>query len=169
MSFNRIFRYSAGALLLALHSTVIAANLAYVDARRLVEEAPQGKDQAQELEEAFSERSRELRGKIDQFREEEANLEKNAMLMSAEDRDAKTRELRELQRELRRDQQAFNEEYAARRNEGLQKLERTISEVVIQVSEQGGYDLVVQQAVYASKEIDITDLVLKELERIYSQ
>lgn len=157
------------AVLMAFSGSLFAANIAYVDARRLVEEAPQGVDQAKALEESFSERSRELRGKIDQFREEEANLEKNAVLMSDQDRDAKTRELREMQRELRRDQQEFKEEYAASRNEGLQNLERTISEVVISVSKEGGYDLVVQQAVYASKQIDITDKVLEELGRIYNQ
>ena len=143
--------------------------IAYVDARTLVEKSPQGRDEVQRLEDEFAERSRELRGRIEQFRQEEADLEKNALTMSQDDVEAKSRELREMQRSLKREQQAYNEDYAQRRNQGLAELERVISEVVIFIAKEGDYDLVVQQAVYASPRIDITDKVLAELEKRHNQ
>ena len=147
----------------------LADKIAYVDARTLVEKSPQGRDEVQRLEDEFAERSRELRGKIEQFRQEEADLEKNALTMSQDDVDAKSRELREMQRSLKREQQAYNEDYAQRRNQGLAELERVISEVVIFIAKEGDYDLVVQQAVYASPRIDITNKVLEELQKRHKQ
>jgi outer membrane protein len=145
----------------------LAEKLAYVDARRLIDEAPQGKDEIRILEENFSERNRELKGKIEQYNAQEAELQKNAVLLPADELQQKSNELRELQRTLQREQQNYNEDYARNRNQGLARLEKLISEVIIELAMQEKIDLVVQQAVYASPEIDFTDRVLEELKSRY--
>ncbi len=145
-----------------------AGKIGYVDAIRLVDDSPQGKDAVQKLENTFSERNRELRAKFELFKEQEADLEKNGVLMSAEELEAKTRDLRDLQRELKRDQREYNEEYAASRNEGLAALQKLITSAVIDVAKELEYDIVLQQAVYASPGVDITAEVLKELEARHS-
>ena len=145
----------------------LAEKLAYVDARRLIDEAPQGKDEIRILEENFSERNRELKGKIEQYNAQEAELQKNAVLLPADELQQKSNDLRELQRTLQREQQNYNEDYARNRNQGLARLEKLISEVIIELAMQEKIDLVVQQAVYASPEIDFTDRVLEELKSRY--
>lgn len=146
-----------------------AEKLAYVDARRLIDEAPQGKDEVKSLEDSYSERNRTLKARIEEFQLRETELQKNAVIMSSEELQAETAELRDIQRALQRDQQIYNEDYTRSRNQGLARLEKMISEVIIELAIKEQYDLVVQQAVYASRNIDITDKVLKELNRIYSQ
>ena len=146
-----------------------AEKLAYVDARRLIDEAPQGKDEVKSLENTYSERNRELKARIEQFQLRETELQKNAVIMSSDELQAETAELRDLQRALQRDQQNYNEDYTRSRNQGLARLEKMISEVIIELAIKEEYDLVVQQAVYASRNIDITDKVLEELNRIYKQ
>lgn len=143
--------------------TAWAEKIGYVDARRLIDDSPQGKDQLNELEQKFSERNRELKGKFELFKSREADLQKNAVLMSAEEADEKSEELRDLQRELKRDQRDYNEEYNAARNKSLVELQKVISDAVIFVAERDKYDLIVQQAVYASEAVNITDTVLEEL------
>lgn len=140
-----------------------AEKIGYVDARRLIDESPQGIAQIKRLEEAFSERNRTLKGKFDLFKSREADLQKNGVLMAAEERDKKTNELRDMQRELKRDQRDYNEEYNASRTQSLAELQKVISEAVIFIAGRDKYDLILQQAVYASKNIDLTDTVLEEL------
>jgi outer membrane protein len=171
MNDNMISKFTGLVLLLvSLASFPIQAQaekLAYVDARRLIDEAPQGKDEIKILEENFSERNRELKGKIEQYNAQEAELQKNAVLLPADELQQKSNELRELQRSLQREQQNYNEDYARNRNQGLARLEKLISEVIIELAIQEKIDLVVQQAVYASPEIDFTDRVLEELKSRY--
>ncbi len=142
-----------------------AAGMGYVDARRLIDEAPQGKDEIEKLEAEFAERNRELKGRLDLFKAREADLEKNRLTMSAEDLETSARELNELERQLRRDQRAYNEDYARRRNQGLSNLEKIITKAVIDIAKKRKLDVVFQQVVYASPKIDLTETVLKELKK----
>lgn len=148
---------------------LVAQSLAYVDARRLIDEAPQGKAEIKSLEEQFSERNRDLKGRIDEFELRETELKKNAVLMSSDELQQKTTELRDIQRTLQREQQVFNEDYTRSRNQGLAKLEKLISEVIIKIAVDEEIDLVVQNAVYASQGIDMTPRVLEELSRLHQQ
>lgn len=148
---------------------LVAQSLAYVDARRLIDEAPQGKAEIKLLEEQFSERNRDLKGSIDEFELRETELKKNAVLMSSEELQQKTTELRDIQRTLKREQQVYNEDYTRSRNQGLARLEKLISEVIIKIAVDEEIDLVVQNAVYASRGIDLTNRVLEELGRLHQQ
>jgi len=154
---------STGLLLLTVSSQSLAEKIGYVDARRLVDESPQGAEQLKSLEAEFSERNREIKGKIEVFRAEEADFQKNGLLLSPEDQEKKQAELKSMQRELQRDQRDYNEEYGAKRNAGLGSLQKQISDAVIFIADRDKYDLIVQEAVYASKAINLTDVVLEEL------
>ena len=156
-----------GVALLPVKAT--AAKIAYVDARVLIDEAPQGKYEARMLEQEFSERNRDLKAKIELFNTREAEFQKNAVLLSSEEINERTEELRELQRTLQREQQNYNEDYTRSRNKGLARLEKLISEVIVEIAQREKIDLVLQQAVYASREIDLTDEILEQLNTNYSQ
>jgi len=146
-----------------------AEKIAYVDTKRLIDEAPQGRNEVKNLEDKFGKRNRELRARFELFRSQKVDLEKNAMLMSNEEVEKKTRELRELQRDLERAQREYNEDYADSRNAGISRLENLISMVIIELAERNEIDLVLQQVVYASGRIDLTDKVLEELQSLYQQ
>lgn len=148
---------------LLLSGPAFAQKIGYVDARRLIDDSPQGKSQLVALEENFSQRNRELKGKFELFKSREAELQKNAVLMSPEETEEKTEELRGLQRELKRDQRDYNEEYNSARNKSLAELQKVISDAVIFVAERDKFDLIVQQVVYASDKVNVTDTVLEEL------
>ena len=156
-------------MFVALPMQVQAEKLAYVDGRRLLDETHQSKDELRILEQNFSERNRELKEKIESFKAQEAELQKNAVLLSAEELRDKADALRGLQRTLQHEQQDYNEDYARSRNQVLARLEKLIFAVIIELAEQENIDLVVQQAVYASHDIDLTDRVLEELKKRYQQ
>ena len=166
------FRFLQALALVVVATVSVASHaqsIGYVDAVKLIDQAPQGKDEVKLLEQNFSERNRDLKARIDQFNADEADLQKNAVLMSSEELQEKRGQLRERQRSLQREQQIYNEDYARSRNQGLARLEKLISEVIVEIAKQDKVDLVVQQAVYASPGIDLTPKVLERLTEIYGQ
>ena len=169
MKLKDLILAAVAACMLGSAGIAAAQSLAYVDARRLIDEAPQGRDEIQKLEEQFSERNRELKGQIEQFNAEEADLQKNAVLLSSEELQEQSRMLRERQVRLKREQQNYNEDYARARNESLARLEKLISDVIIELAKEENIGLVVQQAVYASPDIDLTNQVLERLQKMHGQ
>ncbi len=141
----------------------LAEKIGYVDVRRLIDDSPQGLEEVKELEETFAARDRDLKGRIDVFESRRLELEKNAIVMGQEEVDRVTQELEEMQRSIRRDQRDYNEEYNESRNRSLARLQKIISDAVIHVARRDDFDLIFQQAVYVSDQVDITELVLKEL------
>ena len=156
-------RLIVGVFILMFAGQALAEKIGYVDARRLIDESAQGQASLKSLEQEFAARNREIKGKFDLFKAKEAELQKNSVLLSQEDLEKQTEELREMQRELKRDQRDYNEEYNAQRNRSLAELQKVISAAVIFIAERDNYDLIVQQAVFASKAINLTETVLQEL------
>jgi outer membrane protein len=83
--------------------------------------------------------------------------------MSATDRAQKQRDLSQLDSDFQRKQREFREDLNQRRNEELAAVLDKANKVIKQIAEQQHYDLIVQEAVYVSPRIDITDQVLKAL------
>jgi outer membrane protein len=152
-----LFLFSAEAL---------ALKIGYVDANALIQSSPQAKAEIKKLEAEFSERNRALRARFEDFKQRKQDLEKNAILIAAEEADAKTLELKQLQREIQRDERVYNEDYNDRRAQSLNKLRNVITDTIIKMAKREKYDLILQQVVYASQQMDITKQVLKELESL---
>ena len=83
--------------------------------------------------------------------------------MSESDRRNKEQELGRQSREFQRLQREFREDLNLRRNEELSALFERANKVIKQIAEAEKYDLIIQEAVYRSSRIDITDKVLKAL------
>ncbi len=153
-------------LLLALPFAGASAaepKIGFVDAVKLIESAPQGEQSLQKLEDEFSPRDREIRQLRAELRDAEAELDKNAPVMKQSDIDQAQLEIAALRRKIKRLQQEFKDDYNLRRNEELAKLQQIVTEAIIEIAESEGFDLIVQQAVYASKSINLTEKVLNKL------
>ena len=132
--------------------------IGYIDGVKLIEKAPQGDAAKAALETEFKPREQqiiELRTKI---RDMEETLDSKA-----DDFSKKQRALRDQRRDLKRMQQEMREDLNLRRNEELANLQKLISTAIIQMAKKENFDLIVQDAVYASSRIDITDAVLEKL------
>jgi len=84
-------------------------------------------------------------------------------VLAETDRNRRQRELAELDRDLQRRQREFREDLNQRRNEELQGLLERAQRIVRQIAEQEKFDLIVQDAVFFSARVDITDKVLRAL------
>jgi len=154
------------ALLVVVPVTQALADLkvGYVNAVRVIEEAPQGVTALKKLEAEFSQRDKELVALQNRVRLLDDELQTNAPAQREADRRAREREALTLKRELKRATAEFREDYNLRRNEELAVLQQVVRKAILEIAKQEKYDLVLHEgAVYASDSIDITEKVLKKL------
>jgi len=154
-----------GFFLVAPFSQVLAdLKVGYVNAVRVIEEAPQGVAALKKLETEFSRRDKELVALQNKIRLLNEELQNNLLPQKAADRRAREREALTLKRELKRATTEFREDYNQRRNEELAVLQQIVRKAILDIAKQEKYDLVLHEgAVYASDSIDITEKVLKKL------
>ena len=117
------------------------SRIAFVSTERIFREAVPAKAAQTKLEAEFAKREKDI-------------ADMAARLKAQSDK---------LDKEFQRKQREFREDLNQRRNEELSVVLERTNKVIRQIAEAEKYDIVFQEAVYASKRIDITDKVLKEL------
>lgn len=143
-------------------------NIGVVNIGRLLDEAPQAKSAMKALQDEFAPRQRSLESEQQALRDEEEKLKRDMQVMSETERRDGERDLREKARDLARKQQEFIEDLNLRRNEELNRLQRSLLEEVQTFARQENYDLIVGDGVlFASSTVDVTAQVLAGLERSF--
>lgn len=152
-------------LLLALAVTPALAEfkIGFVNGQRVVNESPQAKRAKQKLEKEFEKRDQELQQLSKRLQSMQENLEKNGVTMAESERRNKEREFGELNRDFQRKQREFREDLNLRQNEEMAGIFERANKVIKQIAEAEKFDLIVQEAVYFSPRIDVTDKVIKAL------
>jgi outer membrane protein len=153
--------------------TLCALNLAdaqetkigYISAQRIITEGLPYKEAKATLDQAFGKRASELREMESRLSGMQAKLEKDAPVMSEGDRLKAQRDLSEMAKEYQRKQREFQEDVTQRQNEERESVSTRVHKVIEQVAKEEKYDLVIQDAEYHSARIDITDKVLKVLNK----
>lgn len=139
----------------------------FVNVVRLMEQAPQAEAASKALEKEFSPRNDKLAAERDALKQMQDRLELEGEIMAAEKRAELERDFRNRTREFRRAQELFNEDLNLRRNEEINKLQRLIHTIIVEIAGEERIDLVVaDNVVYASERIDITTKILDRLRRI---
>ncbi|GHU28988.1 outer membrane protein chaperone [Betaproteobacteria bacterium] len=155
------------ALLMALSVSCVAAQesvkIGYVNTQRIFRDAPAAVKAAKKIESEFSKRDQELQGLAKQLQGMQDALEKNAVTMSESERRSREKELNELSREFQRKQREFREDLNLRQNEENAAIIEKANKAIQQLAESEKYDLIVQDVVWASPKLDITEKIIKAL------
>ena len=150
--------------LLPANTALAELKIGYVNAVRVIEEAPQGVAALKKLEVEFSQRDRELVALQTKIRQIDEELLRNIPAQKEAERRLREREALTLKRELKRATLEFREDYNQRRNEELSVLQQVVRKAILEIAKQEKYDLVLHEgAVYANENIEITEKVLKKL------
>lgn len=83
--------------------------------------------------------------------------------MKPADRQAKERRLATLSQQFEQMQRSYAEDMEFRQREARGRLVVEINKVLDAIADAEKFDLIVQQAIFASNAIDLTDRVIKEL------
>lgn len=152
-------------LVSACGAAVQAAELkiGFVNTERIFRESAPAVRASKKLEKEFAARDQEIQKMVKQFQALQAYLEKESMTLSETERRAKERELANLNRDLQRAQREFREDLNMRQNEERAAFQEKVNRAIGELAEKEKYDLILQEAVYVSNRIDITDKVLKAL------
>lgn len=143
-----------------------ALRIGYVDMKQLLDNAPQVLAGREQLDQEFRSRSEAI--EEDEFRAKTLGDRLAQGDMSADASMQTERELRELRRSINRRKEDLRDELSFRRTEEVQKLEAEINLAVQEIASRNGYDLILSSpVVYASPDLDITDLILEQLAAEY--
>ena len=131
----------------------------------LMQRAPQAAAVSDALTEEFQPRQREIVAKQKEYEELTERVQRDLSVMGETERRNAEKDVRELQREISRLQNEFQEDLNLRRNEELGVLQRALLKEVQEYAQGAGYDLVVGDGVlYASNAVNITENVLRAME-----
>ncbi|HUL64419.1 MAG TPA: OmpH family outer membrane protein [Burkholderiaceae bacterium] len=157
---------SLGALVAGLATGAATAQelkIGYVNSERILRDSAPAKAATQKLEQEFAKRDRELQDMGAKLKQTAEKLEKDGPVLTEADRARRQRELSDMDRDFQKRQREFREDLNQRRNEELQALLERAQKIVRQLAEQEKYDLIIQDSVYFSARVDITDKVLRAL------
>ncbi len=144
-------------------SATEALKVGYVNTQRLFRDAPAAVKAAKKIEQEFSKRDQDLQRLAKQLQGLQETLEKNGLTMAEADRRAKEKDLGEMSREFQRKQREFREDLNLRQNEENAAIIEKANKAIKQLAESEKYDLIVQDVVWVSPKLDITDKVIKAL------
>jgi outer membrane protein len=152
------------ALLLAVAGAEAAdMKIGFVDVERIRRESAPAEAASRQLEKEFAPRAQELQRREAQIKSLQGSLEKEAMTMAESERRGKEQELQRMTVDFQRIQREYREDLNLRRNQELASLFERADKVIKRIAESEQFDLIVQEAVFRSPRIDITDRVLKAL------
>jgi len=156
---------SIAALTLAVAAAPALAEtkIGFVNGQKVINESPQAAKAKKKLEKEFEKRDQDLQKLAKQLQGMQEGLEKNAVTMSETDRRNKEREFGDLNRDFQRKQREFREDLNLRQNEEMAGIYERVNKIIKQVAEAEKYDLIIQEGVYVSPKLDITDKVIKAL------
>jgi len=138
--------------------------IGYVVVEKVLKDAPQTAASNKKLEKEFKSRTDGLQKKVKAIQKQEKDFNKNSVTMAAADRQKAQKKIQNSKIEIQRIERELREDIDIRRREEIGKLQQKINEAIEEMAKTDKYDLILYQGVaYASKEIDITDKLIKVL------
>lgn len=171
MTSKNLFLMLSAALLVAAPVAKAAEDvkIGYIDVQKAIQATSAGKKAKGELEKEFNTKNAEFQKRQADFKKMGEDLEKKKLALSDEARAKKAQELQQefmkLQKDMGESQLAMQKKEAEALKPIVEKLEKAIEKV----AKDGGYTMILergqQSVVWAKKELDLTDAVVKEFEK----
>jgi outer membrane protein len=158
-----------------LLATLFAASLAHAQSapsrigvvftERLMTESKMAKAADAKIQTEFSKRQKANEELLARFKQTSEKFDKDAPRLSDADRTKRARELFEMEKDVQRTQREYQEDLFQRKNEERANIAQKAYKLIEQIAEQEKLDVVLQEAVWSSPRIDITDRILKLLDK----
>jgi outer membrane protein len=160
---TRAFAVAVLSLAAATPLSAQELKIGYVNSERVLREALPAKAAQAKLEAEFGKRERELNEAATRLKAAADKLDKDAPTLAESEKNRRQRELVEQDRDLQRKRREFQEDLNQRRNEELASVVERANRVIKQIFDGEKYDLILQEVIFASNRVDITEKVIKVL------
>jgi outer membrane protein len=158
-----LFSSIALALIAAGTATAEEYKIGYVSIDRILRDSSPAKAASAKLEQEFAKRDRDIKDLEEKVKAAAARFDKDAPVLTEADRGRRQREVTDMDRDLQRRKREASDDLTQRRNDELRAVLDRAQRIILQLAEQEKYDLIQQEAVYASPRVDITEKVIKIL------
>ncbi|MDH3714592.1 MAG: OmpH family outer membrane protein [Gammaproteobacteria bacterium] len=171
----RTSTFSAIATLLVVTTLTGAAaaqgpKIGFVDIPFIIDRAPSAKAASARLEKEFAPRQQAIREKRADLKSKREQLEKDGLIMTADQRIELEREIRAIERKLRGEEQDFREELNIQKNNEFKKVRLSVMEAINQLAKEEEFDLILSDGVlFSSKRFDLTENILEQMQRSSEQ
>ncbi|MEO8538000.1 MAG: OmpH family outer membrane protein [Betaproteobacteria bacterium] len=162
----RIAALAAGfaAVLAALPVPADEYKIGVMHVQRILQQSASAKAANDRIEKEFKTRDADIGRQEQEVRDAATQLERTRASLSADERAARERTLDARTREVQRLRQVFAEDLRARQVDELDKLKERIDRVLTKYAKERNFDLILQDALFVGRAVDITDDVIKALE-----
>lgn len=149
-----------------LASTAFAdTKIGFVNTERVFRDSQLAVKAQKKLEKEFQTREQDIQKMTKQARDLQSSLEKEALTMSEADRAKRQKELANLSRDIQHAQREFREDLNQRKNEEFGAVQDRARKAILEIAEKEKFDLVLENVIYASPKVDITERVLRALDK----
>ena len=152
------------AALFALPALADDYKIGVLHVERLLQQSKAAKAAHDRIEQEFKGRDADIARKEQDVQAATAQLAKDRAALSPEAATSRERALELRTRDVQRLRQQFTEDLRARKFEELDKLKARLDSVLTQYAKDNHFDLILQDALYVGRSVDITDDVIKALE-----
>ncbi len=137
-----------------------------VNTEKILRESLPAVQAQKEIEQEFVPRDAAIKKMAAQAKTLQDKLERDSITMEDTERRSLERKLANLSREYQRTQRQMREDLSARHNEEYSVILERTNRVISKIAETERYDLILQlqDSVYRSQRIDITDKVIKAID-----
>lgn len=134
--------------------------IGFVDGVRIENGTRRAYDISEMLRREFSAREQEIKSQENRVKTLQSQL---SGITDPRERELKQREFQTLAQRYEQAARAFIDDLERRKNDERRKYYQEVTAIVTKIAEAGKYDVVVQEAVFSSKAVDLTDQVIKAL------
>ena len=161
------FAFVVGVLALASIAPAADADdyrIGVIHVERILRQSKPARAAEARIEQEFKSRDTDLRKREQDVQAAAAQLAKDRPTLSPEQLATRERDLDVRTRDVQRQRQQFAEDLRARQFEELDKLKTRLDQVLTKYAKDRNYDLILQDAIWVARSVDITDDVIKALD-----
>jgi outer membrane protein len=143
-----------------------ATKVGVINIQQAIGSTEEGKKAFADLQKKYAPRQQELQRLQQDIQGIQEQLQKQGATLSDEEQRRLNRDLEEKQKQLKRTTEDANADFQADRDDAVRRIGQKMVALIGNYAEKNGYSLIVDDAqipvYYASKEIDLTEIMVKQ-------
>ena len=141
------------------------SRIGFVFTERLMTESKLAKAADAKIEAEFSKRQKSNKDLLARLKTLSEKFDADQPTLAEPERIKRYREVAELEKDVRRTQREFDEDLLQRKSEERANIAQKAYKLIEQIAEQEKLDVVLQESAWSSPRIDITDKIIKLLDK----
>jgi outer membrane protein len=149
----------------AFAQSAAPSRIGFVFTERLMTDSKLAKAADVKIEAEFSRRQKSNKDMLARLKTLSEKLDADAPSLVEPERTRRYREVSDLEKDVQRTQREFNEDLLQRKSEERANIAQKAYKLIEQIAQQEQLDVVLQESAWSSPRIDITDKVIKLLDK----